>query len=443
MDIRNNSDRRVVITGLGPVSPVGIGVEPFWESVKHGKSNYRRISRFSTENAKTNIAAEIDVFVPKLKGGEFSSPPDNFTGLNVGEYVHPKTFRKIERFGIKSGGWSLYYAIAAAKLAVQDAKLDLDSEDKERVGVTISAASGDAQLSRLGPPVFDITQYGALGGLVGSIAFEFGLHGTGIPTAGACASGGISLRAGYLEIMSGAQEVMLTGSTSAALASPLLFEAYDEPRFGGPMSTENDLARPMKPFDINRKGFALSEGAGVIVLEELEHAKARGAKIYAEVLGFGHSTDTAEHFADVSIGGYTRAMTQSLNNCGLTLDEINNSKVYLNSHGTATKKNDLIEAQAIQSVFGDLAESLMINSIKGTTGHAQEAASSHELISCALSLEKGIIPPTTGLETLDPECGNLNFIRDKFHETNIDYVFKNASGFCGPYVTTVLKKYSE
>jgi len=442
MDIRNQVSKRVVITGLGPISPVGIGKEDFWDSICNGKTNFCKVSRFPTDKYSTNICAEMDVFVPELKDGKLTTAPEGFSGLDISKYVDPKTFRKIENFSTVAGGWSLYYAIAAAKLAMEDSGIDLEKENKERVGVTVSAASGDVQLIREGPLIFEITQYGALGGVTGTIAFEFGLEGTGIPSAGACASASISMRAGYLEIMSGAQDVVITGAVSAGLASPGFFEACDQPTYG-PMSKQNDMDRPMKPFDVDRGGFVLGEGAGALILEELEHAKARGAKIYGEVVGFGHSTDTATHLADVSIGGYLRAMTQAIENSGLT-DEILESKdIYMNTHGTSTRKNDTLECQAISEVFGSNAEKLMVNSLKGITGHAQEAASAHELIACAMSLDEGIVPPTVGLENPDPECGNLDFVYPEKRNTNVDYVIKNASGFCGPYITTVLKRYTD
>jgi len=440
MDIRNQTSRRVVITGLGPVSPVGIGKDDFWNSIQNGDTNFCEVSRFSTEKFSTKIGAEMDVFVPELKDGKLTTAPEGFSGLDVSQYVNPKTFRKVENFSTVAGGWSLYYAIAAAKLAMEDSGIDLSKEDKERIGVTVSAASGDVQLIREGPLIFEITQYGALGGITGTIAFEFGLEGTGIPSAGACASASISMRAGYLEIMSGAQDVIVTGAVSSGLASPGFFEACDQPTFG-PMSKQNDMDRPMKPFDKDRGGFVLGEGAGVLILEDLEHAKARGAKIYAEVVGFGHSTDTATHLADVSIGGYIRAMNQAVKNAGLSDEVLAEKNIYMNTHGTSTRKNDALECQAIQQVFGDNANKLMVNSLKGITGHAQEAASAHELIACAMSLDEGVIPPTVGLENPDPECGDLDFVYGNKRETEVDYVIKNASGFCGPYITTVLKRY--
>lgn len=440
MDIKNKVDKRVVITGLGPVSAVGIGKENFWESVKYGKKNFRKVTRYSTDNYKTKIGAEMDVFTPELVDGKLTKAPEGFSGLDVSKFVNPKTFRKIENFDVERGGWSIYYAIASAKLAIEDSKLDLDKEDKERIGVTYSAASGDVALIRDSAPVFELTQYGALGGVSGTIAYEFGLKGTGIPAAGACASASISMRAAYLEIMSGAQDVVIAGSCSAGLAWEVFFACCDEPAFG-PMSKQNDLERPMKPFDVDRGGFVLGEGAGALILEDLDHALARGAKIYAEVIGFGHSTDTATHLADVSKPGYIRAMRLAKENSGLTDEELAKSNVYLNTHGTSSRKNDVYESQAIAEVFGEQSKNFMVNSIKGTTGHAQEAASAHELISACISLDQGVVPPTVGLETLDPECADLDYVRDEYRNADIDYVIKNASGFCGPYITTVLKRY--
>ena len=442
MDIRNNVNRRVVVTGLGPCSAVGIGKEDFWESIKYGKTNFTKVTRYPVDRFKCKIGAEMDVFVPELVDGKLTQAPEDFKGLDVSKYVNPKTFRKIENFNVERGGWSLYYAIASAKIAMEDSGIDLSKENKERIGVTYAAASGDPQLIRQSKPVFELTQYGALGGISGTIAYEFGLEGTGIPSAGACASASISMRLAYLEIMSGAQDVVITGSCNAGLAWEGFFECCDEPSVG-PMSQQNDLERPMKPFDKDRGGFILGEGSGALILEDLEHAKARGAKIYAEVVGFGHSTDTATHMADVSQPGYIRAMRLARENAGLTDEVLDNSKVYFNCHGTSTRKNDVLETNAITQVFGDQAKKFMVNSIKGTTGHAQEAASAHELISACISLDQGVVPPTTGLKNLDPECADLDYVRDEYRQTEIDYVIKNASGFCGPYITTVLKRYDE
>ena len=441
MDIRNTVNRRVVITGIGPISPVGIGKHDFWESIKHGVTNFREVTRYPVDKFKTKIAAEMDVFVPELVDGKLTKAPEGFKGLDVSKFVNPKTFRKIENFGVERGGWSIYYAIASAKLAMEDSGLDLSKENMERVGVTYAAASGDAQLIRGSKPVFELTQYGALGGLSGTIAYEYGIEGTGIPSAGACASASISMRSAYLEIMSGAQDVVITGACSAGLAWSGFFECCDEPA-QGPMSQQNDLERPMKPFDKDRGGFILGEGAGALILEDLEHAKARGANIYAEVVGFGHSTDTATHLADVSKPGYIRAMRLAKENAGLTDEVLASSTVYMNTHGTSTRKNDVLESHAIAEVFGDSSKKFLVNSIKGTTGHAQEAASAHELISACISLQEGVVPPTVGLKEVDPECADLDYVRDEYRNADIDYVIKNASGCCGPYITTVLKRYT-
>ncbi len=434
-------ERRVVITGLGPISPVGIGHLEFWDAVTHGKTNYREITRYPLKpEYKTRIAAELDVYIPEIVDGNLVTLPPGFKGLNVGKYVDAKTIRKIQRFGVPFGGLSLYYGIAAAKLAMEDSHLNLNEEDLERIGCMVAAATGDMILIREAKPVFEITQYGAMGGISGTIAYEFGLQGVGVPLAGACASGNLSLQYGYKEIKSGDQDIMLVGSVSAALASEAFFEACDQPT-SGPMSIQNDLERPMKPFDIDRGGFVLGEGAGVLVLEELNHALNRGAHIYAEVAGYAHSTDTATHMSDVSIGGYLRAMTGAVKRAGLTEDDLQNKTICINTHGTSTPKNDLIETMAIRKVFGDSAQRFFVNSIKGTTGHAQEASSAHELIAAALALDTNTIAPTIGLENPDPECGNLNFVKHHKIEEELDFVIKNASGFCGPYCTIILKKY--
>lgn len=415
-------NRRVVITGLGPVTPVGTGKEAFWDSVVNGRSHYREISRLPLKaEYGTRIAAEIRDFEPE-------------------KYVHERTRNKIRKFKLENAGLSIYYAVAAAKLAVQDSGLDFEQKDKERVGIAFGAAVGDLKIIMEAKPSFYITQFGGLNAFAGAIAFEYGLRGPGRAVSAACATGIVNLTEGFRDIMDGNADIMIVGSTSAPLVTRL-FEAFNDPL--SPMSRKNDTERGMRPYDKDRDGFVLGEGAGALVVEELEHALERRAHIYAEVIGYGDATDTSTHFADITMDGYFRAMRNAAERAGLNERDFQEKRIYVNTHGTATRKNDIVEPEAIIKLFGDYTKRLLVSSIKGTTGHAQEAASSMELIASALVLDRGIVPPTTSLENPDPECGNLNFVPNEKVEDRIDVVLKNAAGFCGIYSTAVLARYQD
>jgi len=410
---------RVCITGLGPVTPVGIGKDKFWDSVVNGRSNYTPITRFDTSKYKTKIAAQVQ-------------------NSNLEEIVHKKTLRRINQFGVKHGGLSLVYAVAAADLALKDSGIELEKEDKKTIGVLVGAATGDiALLKGINKPNFQITQYAATGSPAGCIAFQYDLRGPSHAVSGACATGNLNLQAGLEKILSGRADVMLVGSTSALIVAPNFYDDYSAA--GSPMTRDN---APMKPFDKNRSGFILGEGAGVIVLEDLDHALRRGAHIYAEIIGYGESTDTSMHFADVTVDGYTNCLQNALHHSQLTSNELSEKVIYLNAHGTGTRKNDEVEMQAVRNVFAEHAGQLLISSIKGTIGHPQEAASAMELIASALVLDRGVVPPSTNIQELDPKFEGLNIVRDKSVSKSVDMVVKNASGFCGVYSTVILGKYS-
>jgi 3-oxoacyl-[acyl-carrier-protein] synthase II len=412
--------RRVVITGLGPISAVGLGKDKFWDSVIDGRSNYTEISRFDVSDYPTKIAAQVCDFDPE-------------------DYVHTKTLRRIRQFEVENGGLSLMFAVAAANLAVRDSQLELDTEDKTRVGTMVGDATGDLALIRgIKRPNFQITQYSAASSPNACIAFQYDLRGPTYIVSGACATANLNLVCGLEKIVSDRVDIMFVGSTSALILSPHLYADYSAR--GSPMTDDN---QPMRPFDRNRRGFILGEGAGVLILEELEHALARGAHIYAEVLGYGEATDVSTHFADVTKEGYVDCMSNAIQDVGLTPEMLERKKVYLNAHGTATKKNDEVEMAAVRDVFGKHTGQIYISSIKGTTGHAQEAASGMELIASALALDQGIIPPSTNIRELDPSFKGLRIVKDEALKQSVDVVLKNAAGFCGVYSTVALGRYSD
>ncbi len=416
--------RRVVITGLGPVSPVGIGKESFWNAIISGKTAFCKISRFPLrKDHVTQIAAEIHDFDPK-------------------KYVREKTVERVARFGFDHAGLILYYAIAGAKLAIEDSGIDFTKEDLQRSGVMVGSASGDPALLTKVNPSFPITQYGMVSSLVGCIAYEYGLQGIGFSLSGACSTGNLNLRGGYKEIRDGDADIMIVGSSSAPIMTPHPFDDFDDPTKISPMSRVNDPHVGMRPYDRDRDGFILSEGAGILILEELMHAVERGAHIYAEVVGYGDSTQTSRHFADITVDGYYNSMKSALDRTR-SRGSLDGKCVYVNAHGTATVKNDIVESEAIRKVFDGETGTVFVSSLKGTLGHAQEAASSLELIACSLSLDRGIIPVTAGLMNPDPNCKPLNVIKGESIEAPVDIVVKNTAGFCGIYSTIVLKKYEQ
>lgn len=413
---RINVQRRVVITGLGAVTPLGLNVEEFWANVIAGKSGVGLITRFDTTDFNVKIAAEVKGFDPE-------------------NYLDKKEARRTDRF--------VQFALAAAKMAVDDASLTIDESNCEDVGVYIGSGVGGISTveeqartlfekgpSRVSPfmvPMM-ISDMAA-----GQVSIMLGAKGPNEATVTACASSAHAIGNAFNAIRYGRAEVMITGGSEAAI-TPLSIAGFQSARA---LSTRNDEPeKASRPFDLNRDGFVMGEGAGILILEELEHAKRRGARIYAELVGFGSTGDAYHITSPAPEGeGAKRAIIRALKDAGLQPDEVQ----YVNAHGTSTYYNDLYETKAIKAVFGDR---IAVSSTKSMTGHLLGAAGAIEAIITALTLEHQIIPPTINYETPDPEC-DLDYVPNRARESKIDAAITNSFGFGGHNAVLVLRRYAD
>ncbi|NLZ94080.1 MAG: beta-ketoacyl-ACP synthase II, partial [Firmicutes bacterium] len=381
--------RRVVITGLGMVTPIGTGKTAFWDNLIAGKSGIERVQRFDVSEYPTQMAAEVKDFKAE-------------------DYMDKKESRRMDRF--------CQFAVAAARLALDDAKLDVSSINRQRVGVSVGSGIGGITtiqeqvevLKVKGPrrvsPFFVPMLIANMAS--GYISIEFGLHGPNTTIVTACATGTHSIGEALKTIQLGAADMMLAGGSEAAIV-PVAFAGFCAMR--AMSSCNDDPASASRPFDLARDGFVMGEGAGIVVLEELEHALARGAKIYAEVAGYGLSSDAYHITApDPEASGAQLCMSMALKDAGITPESVD----YINAHGTSTPLNDKAETQAIKKVFGEHAYQLAVSSTKSMTGHLLGAAGGIEAIACALAIENDMIPPTINYETPDPEC-DLNYVPNK------------------------------
>lgn len=409
--------RRVVVTGLGAVTPVGIGKETFWSAMCAGKSGASRVSRFNIDDYPTQIGAEIKDFEPH-------------------DYIDKKEARRMDRFG--------QFAVAAARLAVEDATLDTERLERDRAGVSIGSGIGGiitieeqiAVLNEKGPrrisPFFVPMLIANMAS--GYVSIEFGLRGPNLTVVTACATGTHSLGEAYKAIQRGDVDLMLAGGTEAAF-SPIAFAGFCAMRA---MSTRNDdPEHASRPFDRDRDGFVMGEGAGVLVLESLEHALGRGAKIYAEVVGYGLSGDAYHITApDPDGSGARRCMSMALADAGLAPEIMD----YINAHGTSTDLNDKTETAAIKAVFGEHAYKLAVSSTKSMTGHLLGAAGGVEAIACVLAMEHGLIPPTINYENPDPDC-DLNYVPNRPEKRAVKVAMSNSFGFGGTNASLILRKF--
>jgi 3-oxoacyl-[acyl-carrier-protein] synthase II len=400
-------DRRAVVTGLGVVTPIGTGVEAFWQGVMAGKSAVRRATLFDPSPFRSQVAAEV---------------PD----FDVLDYLDARRAKRLDRFA--------QFAVVSARLAIEDAGMDTEREDKSRMGAAIGSA--------LGGIGFAESQYGvyrqeglravdpnlALSVFCGSascnIAIEFGMTGPASANSNSCASGTVSIGEALGFIRRGEADVMLAGGSEAPLA-PLCYGAFAIIRA---MSTCNDdPERASRPFDALRDGFVMGEGAAVLVIEELEHAKRRGAKMYAEVMGYALTNDAYHMTAPrPDASSAARAMTRALQDAGVSIDEVD----YINAHGSSTPLNDKTETQAIHSVFGERATRIPVSGTKALHAHALGATGSIEAAICALAIDQGFVPPTANLEHPDPEC-DLDYVPGIGREARIGRVLSNSFGFGG------------
>lgn len=407
--------RRVVVTGLGAVTPIGNNVDDFWTSVKAGKIGFDHITKFDTTDYKCHIAAELKDFNPQ-------------------DFMDRKAAKRMEPFS--------QYAVAAAKQAIDDSGLDIEKEDPYMVGCAIGSGIGSLQameretqkLYEKGPNRVDplLVPLMICNMAAGNVSIQFGLKGKSINDVTACATGTNTIGEAYRSIQYGEADVMVAGGTEGSVC-PIGIAGFTALTA---LSTVDDPAKCSLPFDKNRSGFVMGEGAGVVILEELEHAKARGAKIYAEVVGYGCSSDAYHITSPQEDGaGAARAMTNAMSDAGVTPADVK----YINAHGTGTHHNDLFETRAIKLAFGDEAANLKINSTKSMIGHLLGAAGAVEFITCVKEIQDGFIHKTVGYETPDEEI-DLNYCKDSYEEP-VEYALSNSLGFGGHNASILLKAY--
>lgn len=409
--------KRVVITGIGAITPVGNTVDEYWDSLKEGKHGFGLITQFDASAYKCKLVGEVKNFVAK-------------------DYIDPKSARRMARF--------TQFAVKATQEAMADSGLDMTKEDAYRVGTCIG--SGVGSLQELENAYGTILTKGPLrvspfvvpmmisNIAAGNVAIQFGLKGKSIDVVTACASGTNSIGEAFRTIQYGDADVMVAGGCEAAV-SPIGISTFDSLTA---LTSSTDPDRCSIPFDKDRSGFVLGEGAGIVILEELEHAKARGAKIYAELSGYGCSSDAHHITAPEESGeGPAVAMTNAVKDAGLPLDAVQ----YINAHGTSTHLNDLVETRAIKKAFGDHAKDIKINSTKSMTGHLLGAAGAIECIACVKSIEEGYIHRTRGLVESEEEL-DLDYCKEPC-EMDVDVAISNSLGFGGHNACIVLQKYKE
>ena len=414
-----STDRKVVITGIGVVTPIGKDLASFWDSLKNGRSGVDRISSFDTTDYDTKIAGEVK---------DFDATPF---------FSNPKDIRRTDRF--------VQFAMAASKMAMADSGVDLGKVDLTRFGTIVGSGIGGLQTlcdqhtilmnkgpRRVSPFMIPMMISNMASGLV---SMEFGLAGPNFSTTSACATACHAVGEAWRMIAHGEADIFLCGGAEATVV-PIGVAGFASMKA---LSTRNDEPqRASRPFDKDRDGFVMGEGAGVLVIEELEHAKRRGARIYAELAGYGLSADAYHMTSPLPEGeGAARCMNMALEKSGVRPEEVD----YVNAHGTSTGLGDVCETKAIKAVFGDHAKNgLMVSSTKSMTGHLLGAAGSVELAACILALTQGIVPPTINLDDPDPEC-DLDYVPKVAREKKVRVALNNSFGFGGHNATLVAKAF--
>lgn len=415
MEHYSSAPRRVVVTGLGSICSIGHTVDAFWQSLVAGKCGIDRVTHFDTKDFACQIGAEV-------------------RDWDVNQYMDPKEARRNDRY--------THFGICAAKQAVKDASLDMSKEDGDRVGVIIGSGIGGmntyesqlAVLAERGPrKVSPFTIPSLISNICsGLVAIELGARGPNFCVVSACATATHAIGEAFHNLRRGEADVMIAGGTEAPI-TPFAFAGFCSMKA---MSTRNDDPQhACRPFDLQRDGFIMGEGAGVLVLEELEHAKARGARIYCELLGYAASCD-AFHITqpDPEGRGLTLAMKRALAYSGVNPEEVD----YVNAHGTSTPYNDKFETLAIKKVFGDHAKKLAVSSTKSMTGHLLGAAGGIESVISVKTIEKGQIAPTINLTEPDPEC-DLDYVPNVAREAKVRTVLSNNLGFGGQNASIVFR----
>ena len=410
--------RRVVITGVGAVTPLGIGVEKSWQSLCQGKSGIGVITRFDASDFRTKIAGEVNGFEPS-------------------DFIDRKLVRRGDRF--------IHFALAATRMAMEDSGLTISDSNSERVGVSVGTAMGgieslekNHQLLLQGArhqisPFFIPSFLANMAS--GQIAIEFGARGVNMCSVTACASGTQAIGNAFRVIQQGEADAVVAGGAEAAIR-PLIFAGLDVIKVM--TARNNEPEKASRPFDRDRDGFIIGEGGGIVILEELEFALGRGARIYGEVLGYGLNSDAYHITAPDPDGkGAASCMKMALNDAGISIDMVD----YINAHGTSTVLNDLSETRAIKSVFQGRSKQIPISSNKSMIGHLWGAAGAVEAIFCLLTINHGIIPPTINYETPDPEC-DLDYVPNVARKAGVKVALSNSFGFGSTNATLIFSQFS-
>ena len=410
-------NRRVVVTGMGAITPIGNSVEEFWNGIKEGKTGFGPITYFDTADYRCKLAAEVKDFDPT-------------------QYMDKKSARRMEQF--------CQFAVAAAGQAIADAGLIMEQEDPYMVGCSVGSGIGSLQAmereydrlkekgpGRVGPMLVPLMISNMA---AGNVSIAYGLKGKSLNVVTACATGTHSIGEAYRTIQYGDADVMVAGGTESSI-TPIGIAGFSSLTA---LSFSEDPQRASIPFDKDRNGFVMGEGSAVVVLEELEHAKRRGAKIYAELIGYGCSSDAYHITSPAEDGsGAATAMLNALKDGGVEPEEL----TYINAHGTSTHHNDLFETRAIKLAFGEHAYDLKINSTKSMVGHLLGAAGAVEFVTCVKEIQEGYIHRTVGLRETEEEL-DLNYCRDSYEE-EVPYALTNSLGFGGHNASLLLKKYIE
>lgn len=417
--------KRVVVSGLGIIAPSGIGLDAFWRNISRGVSVTKKVTNFDVSRFHSQVAAQVEDFAPQQFG------------------LDEKTAQRMDRY--------VQFAVAAAEMAIEHASLDFNQVDKRRVGVILAnAISGtkymeeeflrvtnngkepiDPRLVR--SDLYDASMFNTPSS---EITNRWKLNGICTTVSTGCTAGTDSVGLSFEMIQDGRQDVVVTGASEAPL-TPITFGAFDVVNV---LSTLNDEpAKASRPFDDRRNGFVISEGCGILILEELEHALRRKAKIYAEILGYG-TCNNAFHMTDLPADGEAMAecINLALEDAGITADKIE----YINAHGSSTKQNDIFETAAYKKVFQDLAYHIPISSLKSMFGHPLAAANAVELVACSLIFKHNFLPPTINQEVPDPQC-DLDYIPNTGRKEKVDYILKTSSGFSGLHSSLILKRWEE
>lgn len=410
----------MVITGMGAITPIGIGAENFWKALLEGKNGIERITRFDPAEVSSQIAGEVTDFVPE-------------------DYIDKKESKRMDRY--------TQFAVAAAKMAIEDAKLDLEKEDLNRIGAYVGSGIGGietmhSQYEKMfakGPgrisPFFIPMMIPNMA--AGHVAITFHLHGPSSCVVTACATGANCIGDAFRVIQRGEADVMVAGGTEASV-SPAAVAGFCAMK-ALCMDHNDDPAHASRPFDKNRSGFVMGEGAGLVVLESLEHAKARGAKIYAELVGYGMNNDAYHITSPAPHGEYqSKCIQLALDDAGMKAEEVD----YVNAHGTSTHMNDAGETEAIKTVFGEAAKTVSVSSTKSMTGHMLGAAGGVECIATVLAVQNDMLPPTINYETQD-EGMDLDYVPNKAKAKKVRAAISNSFGFGGHNACLVIKKYED